>query len=58
MKLRLILPAVALLATGCAAPRVSLDRVQATVAERTGKRIHWNRGGVEDAQIEESVQTL
>ena len=58
MKLRLILPAVALLATGCAAPRASLDRVQATVAERTGKRIHWNRGGVEDAQIEQGVQTL
>ncbi len=54
----MILPAVALLATACAAPQASLDRVQATVAERTGKRIHWNRGGVEDAQIEQGVQTL
>jgi cobalt-zinc-cadmium efflux system outer membrane protein len=54
----MILPAVALFATACAAPQASLDRVQTTVAERTGKRIHWNRGGVEDAQIEQGVQTL
>ena len=26
------------------------------VAERTGKRVHWNRGGPEDAQIEQGVQ--
>ena len=54
----MILPTVALLATACAAPQASLDRVQATVAERTGKRVHWNRGGMEDAQIEQGVQTL
>ena len=55
---KMILPAVALFATACAAPQASLDRVQTTVAEQTGKRIHWNRGGVEDAQIEQGVQTL
>src|SRR6188474_1712292 len=54
----MMLPTVALLATACAAPQASLDRVQATVSERTGKHIHWNRGGVEDAQIEQSVQAL
>ena len=55
---KMILPAVALLTTACATPQASLDRVQATVAERTGKHIHWNQGGVEDAQIEQGVQTL
>ena len=54
----MILPAVALLATGCTTPEASLDRVQTTVAERTGKRVHWNRGGPEDAQIEQGVQAL
>ena len=58
MRTRLILSAVALLATGCATPNASLERVQATVGERTGKRLHWNRGGVEDAQIEQEVQML
>ena len=55
---KMILPAVALLTTACATPQASLDRVQATVAERTGKHIHWNQVGVEDAQIEQGVQTL
>src|SRR5450432_665351 len=58
MRARLILSAVALLATGCATPRASFDRVQLTVGERTGNRVHWNRGGPEDAQIEQGVQTL
>ena len=58
MKARLILPAIALFASGCATPKASLDRVQATVAERTGKRVHWNRGGGEDAEIEQAVQRL
>jgi len=49
---------VALLATGCATPNASFENLQATVAERTGKRVHWNRGGAEDAQIEQGVQTL
>jgi len=57
MKMRSILPAIALIAAGCATPKGSLDRVQATVAERTGKRVHWNRGGAEDAQIKQGVQT-
>jgi outer membrane protein, heavy metal efflux system len=50
--------AVALLAAGCAAPNASFDRVQSTVSERTGKRVHWNRGGAEDAQIEQGVHAL
>lgn len=58
MKMRSILPAVAVIASGCSTPKASLDHVQATVAERTGKRVHWNRGGTEDAQIERGVQTL
>ena len=57
MKLQSILPAIALIAAGCATPKASLDRVQATVAERTGKRVHWNRGGAEDTQIKQGVQT-
>jgi cobalt-zinc-cadmium efflux system outer membrane protein len=55
---RLILPAVAFLVGGCATPKASLDRVQETVAERTGKRVHWDRGGAEDAEIEETVRSL
>ncbi|MGH8094021.1 MAG: TolC family protein [Chthoniobacterales bacterium] len=53
-----ILPAVALLAGGCATPSASLERVQATITERTGKRLQWNRGGPEDAQIEQAVRAL
>jgi cobalt-zinc-cadmium efflux system outer membrane protein len=58
MRARLILSTVALLATGCATPKASFDRVQSTVGERTGNRVNWNRGGPEDAQIEQGVQTL
>jgi cobalt-zinc-cadmium efflux system outer membrane protein len=57
MKMQVILPALVVIASGCTTPKGSLDRVQATVAERTGKRVHWNRGGAEDAQIKEGVQT-
>jgi cobalt-zinc-cadmium efflux system outer membrane protein len=57
MKMRSILPAVVVIVSGCSAPKASLDHVQATVAERTGKRVHWNRGGAEDAQIEQGVRT-
>ena len=56
MKLRMILPTVASLIAGCAAPNGSLERVQGTVAERSGQSVHWNRGGPEDAQLE-SVRT-
>lgn len=58
MKARLLLPALASLATGCTTPSASLDRVESTVAERTGKRLHWNSGGPEDAQIEQGVRAL
>jgi cobalt-zinc-cadmium efflux system outer membrane protein len=57
MKMQSILPAIALIAAGCTTPKASLDWVQATVAERTGKRVHWNRGGAEDARIEQGIRT-
>lgn len=56
--LGLILAAIALLTGGCSAPRASFDRVQETVASRTGQKVHWNRGGAEDAQVDASVQAL
>ncbi len=58
MKLRVILPTAALLIGGCAAPHGSFERVQGTVAERSGQRVQWNRGGPESAQIEQGVETL
>ena len=58
MRTRLILSAVALLAAGCATPSASFERVQSTVAERTGKRVQWNRGGSEDAQVEQGVRAI
>ncbi|HXA10502.1 MAG TPA: TolC family protein [Chthoniobacterales bacterium] len=58
MKARSIFPAVVLLAAGCATPDASLDRVQSTVAARAGKRVHWMRGGPEDAEIEQGVQAI
>lgn len=54
----LVLTLVAALATGCATPSASLDRVQDTVGARTGKRVQWNRGGPEAAQMEQGVQDL
>ena len=58
MKRPLILSLLASLVAGCATPSASLDRVQDTVGARTGKRVHWIRGGPEDAQIEEGVRDL
>ncbi|MGB8342865.1 MAG: TolC family protein [Chthoniobacterales bacterium] len=58
MRTRLILAAVVLLAAGCATPSASFDRVQSTVAERTGKRVQWNRGGSEDARVEQGVRAI
>ena len=58
MKLRLLWPAAALLIGGCATPGGSFERVQGTVAERSGQRVQWNRGGPEAAQIEQGVQEL
>ncbi len=54
----LLIPAVIFLSASCAAPTASLDRVQATVGERTGKRVQWNRGGPEEAQSEQAVHDL
>lgn len=58
MKRPLLLTLVASLAAGCATPSASLDRVQDTVGARTGKRVQWNRGGPEAAQIEQGVSDL
>ena len=38
--------------------QASLDRVGDAVSGRTGKRVHWNRGGAEDAQVESVRQLL
>jgi len=58
MKTRLLLSAWLLAAAGCASPPASFDRVQSTIAERTGKKVQWSRSGAEDAQIEEAVRSL
>ena len=56
--MRAVLSIIALLATACTAPTGSLERVQGAIAARTGKRIHWIRGAAEDAQIDQTVETL
>ncbi len=58
MKGSVLLLLVPLLAAGCATPSASLNRVQDTIGARTGKRVQWNHGGPEDAQIEQGVQAL
>ncbi len=58
MKHHLSLVAIAFLLVGCGTPKASLDRVRETIAGRTGQRVHWNRGGAEDAQIEQAIQSL
>ncbi len=58
MSHRFVLAAVVLLLVGCSTRRATLDKVQETVASRTGQRVQWNRGGPEDAQIEQAVQSL
>ena len=58
MRVRLIYSSLVILMVGCAAPPASFDRVQSTVAERTGKKVHWIRGGGEQAAAEEGVRNL
>ncbi len=58
MKARLLLSLGCALLAGCSTPSASFDRVGGAVAERTGKRVHWNRGGAEDAQVADGVQKL
>ena len=58
MRLRLFFTILALAFAGCATPPASLDHVATTVAERSGKKIHWRRGGPEDVQAEEQVRAL
>ena len=50
--------AVVFFVSGCTIPRPSLDRVASIVAERTGKRLQWNRGGAEDAEVHQAVRAL
>jgi cobalt-zinc-cadmium efflux system outer membrane protein len=50
---------VAGLLAGCASnPNPAFEKVQATVRERTGKAVQWNRGSPEDAQVEQSVDAI
>ena len=58
MNPRLLLSASLLAVAGCASPPASFDRVQSTIAERTGNKVQWSRGGAEDAQIEDTVRSL
>lgn len=48
------------LATGCATvPReAGFPDVQRTVAERTGRQVHWNQGSASDAAVASQVQTM
>jgi cobalt-zinc-cadmium efflux system outer membrane protein len=47
-----------LTAAGCAAPPPSFDKVQSTVAERTGARVQWPRGATDLAQVKQEVERL
>ncbi|MGI8437610.1 MAG: TolC family protein [Chthoniobacterales bacterium] len=58
MKCQFTIVATALLLAGCGTPKASLDTVQETVAGRTGQRVHWDRGGPDDAQAQQAIQTL
>ncbi len=43
---------------GCASPQASFEKVQNTIAGRTGQQVEWLRGGPEDAEVARAVQTL
>jgi len=58
MSTRLLLSALLFAVAGCASPPASFDRVQSTIAERTGNKVQWSRSGAENAQIEEAVRSL
>ncbi len=58
MRVRLLLSIPAIVVAGCTTPSASFNHVQSTVAERTGKKVQWTRGGPEDAQAEQAVQAL
>jgi len=53
-----VIVTAAIVLPSCAGPDASLDRVQSTIGERIGKRVHWNRGGPEDEQIAQGVRDL
>src|SRR5688572_29597352 len=50
----------AAVAGGCASvpDRAGFDDVQRSVAERTGAKVHWNRGTPADAAVAESVRAM
>lgn len=58
MRMRLMVPVVIGLVAGCAAPPASFDRVESSVAERTGKKVLWARGASDNTQVEQSIRAL
>ncbi|MBA3963429.1 MAG: TolC family protein [Chthoniobacterales bacterium] len=46
------------LLAGCATPRASFARVDTLVAQRTGKKVHWNRDNAAEAQIAQTVHNF
>src|ERR1700760_4699136 len=50
--------ALGLVGLGCAASPASFDRVQSKVAERTGRRVEWNRDRAEAGRLEQEVSSL
>src|SRR5262249_50825143 len=58
MRMRLLFPVLIGLAAGCAAPPASFDRVESSVAERTGKKVLWARGALDNTEVEQSIRAL
>jgi len=44
--------------SGCATTRPGFDDVQTLVHSRAGVRIHWDQGGVEDAEVREVIDSM
>ena len=58
MRMRLMFAVLIGLGAGCAAPPASFDRVESSVAERTGKKVLWARGASDNTQVEQSIRAL
>src|SRR5262245_9437132 len=57
--MRLVLALPALCAAGCAVPKeAGFPDVAAAVEHRIGKRVVWDRGGAEDAEVRKSIAAL
>jgi outer membrane protein, heavy metal efflux system len=58
--IRLVAGGALLVTTGCATvPRdAGFPEVEKTVAERTGKRVHWNQGSPVDAEVAAQVKEM